>query len=239
MTLRDNCLTFNYDELLDSHLFNIHPSYHVDPLKPSTYWHPDGGYGFFCHPGVDLIRPGTSTMDMTKSVVLKLHGSLNWRTSIGAEVPYSLGEVYHWSPEWFEYERVGQSTRSNVSKEFFPLIKRQLNAEPLIIPPLMVKEAINQDPIIRVVWTLASKVLKEADQITFIGYSMPVSDIAASTLFRENIKASTVIKVVDRESTSIEIEAAYRRTLNKHKIEFSYEGAETWCSRFPEVSTAS
>src|SRR5271156_1528665 len=44
-------ITFNYDDIVDQALFEIHEPDSPDP----HHWHPDGGYGFFCEPSFSTI----------------------------------------------------------------------------------------------------------------------------------------------------------------------------------------
>jgi hypothetical protein len=43
ITKRIDCITFNYDELLDSALYNV-------PFAPGNAWNPNSGYGFSAGP---------------------------------------------------------------------------------------------------------------------------------------------------------------------------------------------
>jgi hypothetical protein len=91
---RINCLTFNYDDFFDQSLWDVHkPTFIGPPHKP--YWHPDGGYGFFCRPSTDCIMESHSYMDQTAMLLLKLHGSVNWRPKRGAATPYGIDSIVH------------------------------------------------------------------------------------------------------------------------------------------------
>ncbi len=93
-----DCITFNYDDVLDSALWNV--TRRREPVlgEEALYWHPDGGYGFFCRPAVELIQRPDSTMDATSMLLLKLHGSVNWRVTRGHRTPY-VKQAVAWSAE--------------------------------------------------------------------------------------------------------------------------------------------
>jgi hypothetical protein len=74
-----------------------------------------------------------------------------------------------------------------------------LDPEPFIVPPVLTKSDLVEHPVLRVIWSRAFELLKAADKVTFVGYSLPVTDIAAGTLFRESLARlkPTDVKVVD------------------------------------------
>jgi hypothetical protein len=188
---RITCLTFNYDDLLDEALSN-------------QGWNPDSGYGFPCQVSEtlasDYVAPSEKAAPMQ---LLKLHGSVNWRIPMGRQRPYSLDAIKHHEP-WFHrsarrFEHMGTG---------LPLdqIERYLEAEPFFVPPILTKTELVQEPILRLTWSLAMESLKRAKKVVFIGYSLPVTDIAAGFLFREGLRhldhgaALTVIDFAVSES---------------------------------------
>ena len=72
---RISCITFNYDDLLDQALWEVA---RTDRVSRSPYWHPGGGYGFYCRSSRLLVEDSHGrVMDTTSMELLKLHGSLN------------------------------------------------------------------------------------------------------------------------------------------------------------------
>ena len=71
-----------------------------------------------------------------------------------------------------------------VPKEYF-------DPEPLIVPPVLNKSDLVNQPLLRLLWTFAYNVLASAKRVVFIGYSMPLTDLAARWLFEESLVART------------------------------------------------
>lgn len=195
------CITFNYDDVLDKALWEVKKATHTG--KP-PYWHPDGGYGFFCKPSAICVSDESVYMDRTSMVLLKLHGSVNWRIRLGYSQPYPIDALVHhadWSP-------------SVAYPELDPeVIAIHLEPKPFIVPPVLLKSALVEQPILRLVWSLAYKVLKEAEQITFVGYSLPTTDIAAFYLFREAVREQVIskVRVVNYPKDPETLRDAYRK----------------------------
>lgn len=75
-------VTFNYDDVLDQALWEVNRvTTGYPPSKP--YWHPDGGYGFFCRPSIASVADSSVYMDLPGTLLLKLHGSINWHWRLG------------------------------------------------------------------------------------------------------------------------------------------------------------
>jgi hypothetical protein len=165
---------------------------------------------------------------MPRIVVLKLHGSLNWLVKHGERFPYSVGAISHHESWW--------STRFSgpPSEGFLKAVKYYLDPEPIIVPPVLTKSELAEHPLLRVIWAKAYDYLAEATQVTFVGYSLPVTDIAAGTLFREALRhlKPTDIKVVTREDEEPKKKAlldAYRAVFpGITETQFDYRGGLTW-----------
>jgi len=171
-----SCITFNYDDVLDKVLYehgkNRHP-----------FWTPDAGYGFFCRPRQLLIHNMPVFMDKPGILLLKLHGSVNWRIQLGTQSPFRIDSFYH-AADWFE----PYTTVAPVAIEY---AEKHLEPTPFIVPPVLSKTALLAEPILRYVWNLACETLESAREIVFVGYSLPLTDLAASTLFSEAISRSS------------------------------------------------
>jgi len=126
--------------------------------------------------------------------IMKLHGSANWLlcpncnrlyTNVGAD-----------DDEWSQY----------VFPQDCPECQRVLPAadpeepgknpelEPFFITPTYLKEFDN--PHIQMIWHNAHMALAEADEIVFIGYSLPEADYHVRTLLRRAIGKDTPITAV-------------------------------------------
>jgi hypothetical protein len=194
-----HCVTFNYDDLFDQALFESSwpPSGLI--MSPPR-WHPNWGYSFFCNSSVSAI--GFVAVDRSPPIMsmllLKLHGSLNWRVRHGHPTPYATDAITHLE-DWCTIPAYGDDLKKH-GQLLMPLAEQYLDPEPFIVPPVLAKSDLVEQPVLRVIWSQAFDALKSATKVTFVGYSLPVTDIAAGTLFRETLAGRLTpddIKVVD------------------------------------------
>ena len=208
------CITFNYDDFLD------------EALARTYRWNPYWGYGFYCPSSLDAISGFDHASLGSGLLLLKLHGSLNWRPKLGYASPMALGSITH-HHDW-----------SGVSRQFAQ-IGSHLEREPVIVPPVLSKSGLVEQPVLRLVWSRAFTELATAHEVTFIGYSFPTTDIAVRTLFseamedlpRENI---TIVNLASDESEADATRTAYRSALGHIPDEqFHFDGALKWIRRLP------
>jgi len=216
------CITFNYDDVLDKALWEVERAVHG---ASPPYWHPDGGYGFFCKPSVICVRNVDVFMDPASNLLLKLHGSMNWRILRGHTQPYAVDAVVHdepWLPPIMAHEYDLKS------------IAKHLESEPFIVPPVLIKSALVEQPILRVVWSLAYAAMSRAEEVIFVGYSLPLTDIAASFLFGEGLQNCPVsqirvVNLAEEEAAKETLRDAYRKVFPEISDEqFDYRGALDW-----------
>ena len=206
---RCNCITFNYDDFLD------------EALARTGSWNPYWGYGFFCQSSQDTI--GSFDELETNSVLrlLKLHGSINWRPKLGYPTPVAIDSITH------HHDWPGIGLR-------YPQVGGHLEPEPVMVPPVLSKSSLVEQPVLRLVWSHAFASLERAHEVTFIGYSFPTTDMAARTLFSEALKdlPREDINVVNlsREESEAEItRGRYRSVLGDIPDEqFRFDGALEW-----------
>lgn len=216
-----HCITFNYDDLLDDTLYRF-----------GFGWSPDSGYGLSSKTSTILNDYHPNLPPTSLNVKLyKLHGSLNWRIPIGTPKPYPLNSIRH-HEHWYGRPYNPQVTLEDV--EHF------LEPEPFMVPPILTKAELVEQPILRVIWSSALEALKASRSVVFVGYSLPITDIAATFLFREGLAhlPSDKVRIVDFASSSNrkpkceELLKSYGRVfaqLNESQIEL--EGAADWISR--------
>lgn len=134
--------------------------------------------------------------------LLKLHGSVNWRVLHGRPVPYATDVITHFE-EWSTGPLFGIDPQE-YNERAASLLNQYLDPDPFIVPPVLTKSDLVEHPVLRVIWSRAFKCLQEANKVTFVGYSLPITDIAAGTLFRESLDRLDVcnIKVVDRATVA-------------------------------------
>lgn len=207
------CITFNYDDVLDEALHK----------SAGDEWEPDGGYGFFLKPSEQCIRQEPRHEKGNPAILLlKLHGSINWRVKRGSSHPYSIDAIVH------------HETWSDSSKVDPQDIDLHIETEPFIIPPVLMKSVLVEQPILRLTWSLAYRKLQEAEQIIFIGYSFPVTDVAAGFLFSEAIQRSCKISVVNLQKDDNgkeQIRQVYKKVFPEIDIQFHFDGALEWSRR--------
>ena len=206
------CITFNYDDFLD------------EALWTTGDWNPHWGYGFFCRSSLGAVSiyekaPGGSTHQL-----LKLHGSINWWPRLGYSQPFVLDAITH-HHSW-----------KGVDRHVYPqsLVARHLEAEPVIVPPVLSKSGLVAQPVLRLVWALAFESLATADNVAFVGYSFPPTDLAARTLFSEALRDLPrdrigVVGLAEDQAGRDSLKSRYRSILGDipdHR--FLFDGAVEW-----------
>lgn len=160
----DSVITFNWDLLLDQEL------YPGDDAKPQYR-----NFLISALEGNAGMAVDYSPNKMGGGLFLKMHGSMNWFKCTNAKCPASQSIFFdedfhgclsrhmgiHWKDE--SCSRCGSDT------------------EPLIIPPLL-RKPIADDWIVRCIWGLARKKLRDADVLVMIGFSAPPTDFYAAWL---------------------------------------------------------
>lgn len=166
--------SLNYDILLDNALLKLSDNY-------PNFW-TDVDYAIqFRNEGDDWRPPRKE-----KVYLLKLHGSLNWLycpTCNSIKItPKDKGvmKIY---------------THSEICE------KDKSNQRALIIPPTWQK--VYDNPYLVSIWLKAEQLLRIANKVIFIGYSMPESDIHIKYLMKKSLYRNkqpfTEIVVIDRE----------------------------------------
>jgi hypothetical protein len=221
-----NCITFNYDDLFDAALAAVP---HRTKERGSFRWTPDGGYGFACKPAEEGIIDVGYTMDETPMLLLKLHGSLNWRPRIGSKRPYNFDAVVHFE----DWRHVPQIADANIAA-----VARHLQPDPFIVPPVLQKSNLAEEPILQLIWAEAYRALSQAERVIFAGYSLPLTDVAGRSLFVESLAhlAQEDIAVVNHARNAEEQDAtklAYRALFPKlQDNQFRFDGALRWSQEF-------
>ena len=165
------------------------------------------------------MRPEAPTPQL-----LKLHGSINWWPRLGYSEPFVLDAITH-------HHRWG-----GVDRHVYPqsLVARHLEAEPVIVPPVLSKSGLVAQPVLRLVWALAFESLATAENVTFVGYSFPPTDLAARTLFSEALRdlprdGIGVVGLAEERADRDSLKSRYRSVLGDipdHR--FFFDGAVEW-----------
>lgn len=227
---RITCVTFNYDDVLDRALFAVNPVTRgqFSNVMGRRHWHPDGGYGFFCAPSESTVTGSIAYMDRDQTLLLKLHGSVNWRIRRGARRPAALADVVH-HESWYPGSH---GDVPGLDRD----IERHLDDRPFLVPPVLAKTGLAEEPVLQHVWTAARDEISKADQVTFVGYSFPPTDLAARFLFTETIPRARrgAIQVVDfrPEDARAALMGSYDAVFGPMEAsQFSWDGAVGWIAR--------
>ncbi len=175
-------ITLNYDLLLEELINSAYKKAGKEINISDLYNYPMTWIGMRKFDGVAMF--GT---DLEKCVpnVIKLHGSINWYWG-GA----SPSEMIYYQSLYDVHKREESDNQ---------LFKSGLN--PYIIPPIMDKNAFYNHIMIKQLWKTAKKLLREANEVYIIGFSMPQSDLSVRFLFQsvfENCDAK--VFVVNRDN---------------------------------------
>lgn len=213
------CVTFNCDDILDRALYEA-------SRTAQSRWHPDAGYGFVCPSSATCVHAGALRITPTPLLLLKLHGSLNWRLKLGASSSATLDALVHhedWSAD--------SSPAAGVAPE---QVERHLAPGRFIAPPLLVKTSVAERPILGRLWALAYRTLEQAERVVFLGYSMPPADVAAAFLFRDACgdlrpPRVQVVNLAPSEAQRCEVRAAYRQVFpDLPDAQFVFQDARDW-----------
>jgi hypothetical protein len=228
-----DCISFNYDDFLDHALWDYEKLDNHEELCFRKHWHPNSGYGFFCRPANSCIRDQGLIMGSSAMLLLKLHGSINWRIKLGASDPYQLDSILHyekWIPQF-------DKTVAPVMYDDPARIEQHLKPDRLLVLPVLHKTDIVKQPIFRRIWAEAFDRLCNANRVIFIGYSMPRTDIATGFLLREAMRDKediTIVNLVDSSAPTSKrdretVVSAYRSVLPRLKKDnFYFDGAISW-----------
>jgi NAD-dependent SIR2 family protein deacetylase len=160
---RDVIITTNYDLLIESAHANMPPGEFLDSLHCIDF----GVTKERVHEMAHRAWPGGAPSSV---LFLKLHGSISWLFCKKCG-KYGLDPI--WDNAW-------ESTVFSGAYPPCPECKERGTRRPVFVPPLKRKEL--EDAAIRDIWNVAGRILQEASQIVFAGFSLSVNDGAIRTL---------------------------------------------------------
>lgn len=144
--------------------------------------------------------------------LIKLHGSINW---------------YYTRTQNFESQQIyfvpvrGKNPKDDLCK---PLDEFTQDMQRLIIPPVADKSPFYSHEFVRSLWTTAAKALQGAEEIYFLGYSLPVTDLAVKLLLRSSVENAKIF-VFSKGKDRTKFESRYHEVLShlpKSKFRFEY-----------------
>ncbi len=167
---KDRVVTFNYDTLLDTHLLSRFSAKRV----------------YF-----DRINDGKAKVPFDNPLLIKLHGSANWRCDSSA-FDQLLSANHRAQPFYIDDVSINSAVPSPAENDF-----------PLMVPPIPTKPITNLQ-LFRFLWTRAYEYLNEAEELVICGYSLPPADRLAVSMF-ENFANSKLnsISIVDPDPAMI------------------------------------
>lgn len=175
---KNRVVTFNYDTLVERPLFDrgiSRKKIYFDRIALTK------GDGVKRNADEKFIHP----------LILKLHGSTNWRCS----------------RTYFDSIITGQVEATTAKEQIWVddlNCPKPMDADsPLIIPPIPNKP-ITAASIFLHLWTLAYEYLHEAEELIIVGYSCPPTDTLARTMFTHfTAKRLTKITIVDPDAMAL------------------------------------
>ena len=167
--------------------------------------------------------------------LLKLHGSLNWlhcRTCQRMEIGPSVSRLY---------AKVLQRLLADVDQSYTPAGEKcpscGTGLRQLMIAPTHLKDYRN--PHLAGVWYEAERVLREADKVIFIGYSLPDDDVEVVYLLKRGLAhlwphQITVVEFDNPPHIPADHPVWRRyRTLFGDGIDWHPEGVTEWLRQLP------
>jgi len=164
----DTVVTTNWDTLAER------------TLMEAGRWLPTDGYGF----NVTIESRGSARLRNARTPlagnseirVLKLHGSVGWfRRSEGG----TTGDHYLRGPNFLQY-LTPPDDQGPIQDRTAPPSGSGPDENPIIIVPSYLKQL--EDPVLQSIWDQAATALTNADEVTFVGYSLPSADVAVRVL---------------------------------------------------------
>lgn len=168
-------------------------------------------------PGLEKLGQGGFNVKL-----LKLHGSLNWLQCPRCARLYA---------KFFEKDAMRnfeQPTSCRHCDKNFPEEHGRHILSPNLIMPTYLKDLSN--PQYRIVWQNAGIEISEADEIVFIGYSLPYADFEMRQLLSRMTRKSARIHVVDYRPAEnrAELMSHWSKFFGKREIKFSFDGAKSF-----------
>jgi hypothetical protein len=212
-------ISLNYDVLAERALILLSQNRGLPPF-------PDYG----CDIETEAYRKAHGT-----NLMLKLHGSVNWRYCPGCHrlqigVSHSTSETASALKKMYHNAELRLENWYTQKANFCPKCGAMLR--PVMITPTTKKDYRN--PHIASIWYCAERLLQNADRVIFTGYSLPEDDVDVIYLLKRSLSnlAPNRITVIeyDEEHRDLETHPVGQRyhSLFGPSIEWSTVGFDSW-----------
>jgi hypothetical protein len=134
--------------------------------------------------------------------VLKPHGSINWRDSQPIEIVNSPDHALVVAPTHLKFVQTSGEQLSDTTGY------------------------LDHAPIIKKIWTLMEREMREAKALVFIGYSFPVADLYFSSVLRSVLAdrdGAPAVAIVNPDAVSIRERLGDRFALDRDHIDASFD----------------
>jgi NAD-dependent SIR2 family protein deacetylase len=231
-------ICLNWDILLDKAIFNALQT--KDGGRAGDY-EPIGVVDYCCYissvdEGERRIRPGLWTLGARGYNVklLKLHGSMNWlQCSHCQQVFVSFDEKIN-IPNY-----INPLSCRHCSKRD---IKSRLRGS--LVMPTFLKDLTNFQ--IKLVWQNAAVELMEADELVFIGYSLPQADFEfrqmLSRMLRKDAEATVVLFHNDQPTSQLKYKEEcrrYQQFFGSRSVKTRHDGVEAYVAELTRQQVSS
>lgn len=212
-------ISTNWDILLDNSIYQS--------LQSNTGY--DGVVDYCCYisskdendttvkPGLEKLGQGGFNVKL-----LKLHGSLNW-----VQCPRCARLYAQFDQKEAMLNFAHPSSCRHCDSNFPEENGNHILSANLIMPTYL-KDLSN--PQYRIIWQNAGIEISEADELVFIGYSLPYADFEMRQLLSRMTRKSAKIHVVDfrHEGDRAALESHWSKFFGKRDLKFSFDGAKTF-----------
>jgi len=169
--------------------------------------------------------------------LLKLHGSLNWlfcqtcqRLVLGATDSTRYLSIFG--------KIASPDLKNSFTADGAPCEVCQTRLRPLLVAPSHVK--VYRNPHISQVWAEAQRMLRQADRVVFVGYSLPDDDVEVVYLLKRGLahldaKQITVVEYCETNPVILRDEHAVGRRYRTlfGNVEWTAAGLDAWLAVAP------
>ncbi|MHB1832346.1 MAG: hypothetical protein ACYCRH_08065 [Acidiferrobacteraceae bacterium] len=169
-------------------------------------------------PGLEKLGQGGFNVKL-----LKLHGSLNW-----VQCPRCARLYARFNTKDAMHSFTSPTSCRHCDRNFAEEKGNHILSANLIMPTYL-KDLSN--PQYRIIWQNAGIEISEADDIVFIGYSLPYADFEMRQLLSRMTRKMARIHVVDyccEEGGRAALEAHWKKFFGQREITFSFDGAKAF-----------